>query len=219
MLTSKANTMILVPIFFVPLLLLLLLPVTASDVTVTITVAPAIPSQEPSYSKRYVFTSAVLNSTNTYRRQHNASALAWNATLASFASSYLAAARTDACNFSHSGGPFGENIAIGYGNATAAVAAWGDERGIYDFGKPGFEHATGHFTQLVWKGTTAMGCERVLCGVRGWFVACEYWPPGNVQGQYDDEVQRQVSGEQRIRAGLKGVVMIVMGVVVWLSWT
>lgn len=170
--------------------LLLLRAATASVVTVT--AAPAIPSQEPSYSKRYVFTSAMLNSTNVYRREHNATAVTWNDTLASFAKGYLDKAASDSCKFAHSGGPYGENIAIGYANATASVEAWGDERDKYNFGKPGFTEATGHFTQLVWKNTTTIGCERTLCGTKGWFVACEYWPRGNVQGQYAEEVQKEV---------------------------
>lgn len=195
----------------------------AAATTITVTAAPSIPSKEPSYSKRYVFTSAVLNSTNTYRQQHNASSLAWNATLASFAASYLDKAQKDDCKFEHSGGPYGENIAIGYGNATAALEAWGDERKEYNFREPGFDHATGHFTQLVWKDTTTVGCERVLCdGVKGWFVACEYWPRGNVQGKFGDEVQNELgSGEknsaQRIGGGM-GLVTMMMSAC-WLLWS
>lgn len=209
-------------LFLLPLLLQQLQqPVAAAATTITVTAAPSIPSDEPSYSKRYVFTSAVLNSTNTYRAQHNASSLTWNATLASFAASYLEAAQKDDCKFEHSGGPYGENIAIGYANATAAMEAWGDERKEYSFGKPGFDHGTGHFTQLVWKDTTTVGCERVLCdGVKGWFVACEYWPRGNVQGKFGDEVQKEVesgSGVERLGAGL-GVVVMVAAMVVWFPW-
>ena len=43
-----------------------------------------------------------------------------------------------------------------------------------------------------------MGCGRVNCngknGVEGWFLICEYWPPGNVGGEYAEEVQSQVEG-------------------------
>lgn len=36
---------------------------------------------------------------------------------------------------------------------------------MYDFDKPtGFTEATGHFTQLVWKTTTEMGCAAINCG-------------------------------------------------------
>ena len=76
---------------------------------------------------------------------------------------------------------------------------WGDERGKYDFDNGGFGEGTGHFTQLVWKATTSVGCARVDCdgnkeggNARGWFVVCEYWPPGNVGGQFGQEVQREV---------------------------
>jgi len=62
-------------------------------------------------------------------------------------------------------GPYGENLAFGYPNASAAIEAWGDERDMYDFKKPtGFTEATGHFTQLVWKTTTQVGCAAINCG-------------------------------------------------------
>jgi hypothetical protein len=35
---------------------------------------------------------------------------------------------------------------------------WHDEVNVYDFAKPTFTGATGHFTQLVWKATTFVGC-------------------------------------------------------------
>ncbi|KAI1119023.1 CAP domain-containing protein [Nemania sp. NC0429] len=171
---------------------LLLFPPPASSQkisTITITAAPAIPSAVPQFTDGETFTSAILNSTNAYRSAHNASAVVWNGTLASFATDYLASDKVGAaCAFAHSGGPYGENLAIGYADATASVEAWGDEGGEYDFGKPGFSEATGHFTQLVWKDTSAVGCGRRLCGERGWYLVCEYWPRGNVVGAFADEV-------------------------------
>jgi len=83
-----------------------------------------------------------------------------NETLATFATNYL---NISACNFSHSGGPFGENIAAGLANATAVVDAWADESALYNFNNPGFSEATGHFTQVVWKAPMSVGCDRLDC--------------------------------------------------------
>lgn len=177
----------------------------ACAAVVTVTVPAAIPSTEPSYSKLGEFTSAILNSTNTYRTQHNASDVKWNDTLADFAAEYLD--ENDDCDFEHSGGPYGENIAIGYPNVTAAVEAWGDEREEYNFKKGEFSVETGHFTQLVWKNTTDVGCGRRLCGESGWFLACEYWPRGNVVGLFVDEVQARIEDSAAWRiAGDSGMV-------------
>ncbi|KAL7789154.1 CAP domain-containing protein [Trichoderma ceciliae] len=192
--------------------LIVSITLSSSTVIVTSTAAPAIPSNEPSYSISSSFTSAILNSTNTYRRQYNASSLYWNTTLEKFATSYLHSDTT--CRFAHSGGPYGENLAIGYANATASVEAWGDEEEKYNFNDPGFAEETGHFTQLVWKTTKGVGCGRKLCGGRGWFVVCEYWPRGNVGGEYGEEVGRRVDGGESGGTRLRGSVIVAVAVVV-----
>ena len=143
----------------------------------------------PEWTSDSIFQSAILNSTNTYRKQHNATALTWNDTLAAYAAQHVAA-----CNFAHTGGPYGENLAEGYQNATAAVEGWGNERQEYNFANGGFSEQTGHFSQLVWKNTTTTGCGRQDCGDRGWLLFCEYWPPGNVQGEYQQDVQAELQG-------------------------
>ena len=168
-----------------------LLVLAACALADVVTVAPPIPSDVPQWNKTALFTSAILNSTNFYRKEHNASAVEWNATLADFAGTYLNGSN---CSFEHSGGPYGENLAIGYANATVSVEGWGDERKEYNFGDPGFTHDTGHFTQLVWKNTTAVGCDRRLCGEKGWYLVCEYWPRGNIEGEFGEEVDKQSNG-------------------------
>ncbi|KAK3333043.1 CAP domain-containing protein [Cercophora scortea] len=135
-------------------------------------------SQSPQFVSDTDFTAAILNSTNLFRHQHNASAVNYNATLDQFATAYLDA-NAD-CTFAHSGGPYGENIALGCSDVQGCVDAWGNERAKYDFDHPDFGQETGHFTQLVWKNTTAVGCGRKLCGDKGWFLVCEYFPRGNV---------------------------------------
>jgi len=175
-----------------------------SGETVTVTAPPSIPSQAPQFVSTDAFTSAILNSTNFFRTEHNASWIEWNSTIARFAGSYLDDVQSgqgddnkdgvDDCKFAHSGGPYGENIAIGCSDATSCVDAWGNERKDYDFDHPDFSEATGHFTQLVWQNTTSVGCGRKLCGTQGWYLVCEYWPRGNVMGQFGEMVGRQTNG-------------------------
>lgn len=145
------------------------------------------------YTSDDLFESTVLNITNSYRQQHNASALEWNSTLASFASSHASD-----CAFAHSGGPYGENLAAGYPNVTASIIAWGHERTEYNFQKANFDTKTGHFSQLVWKATQQVGCGRTNCSgsgdAPGWFLVCEYYPGGNVLGRFEENVQGQVMG-------------------------
>ncbi|AGO09813.1 AaceriAAL178Wp [[Ashbya] aceris (nom. inval.)] len=131
----------------------------------------------------HTFASAVLDLHNDYRRRHSAAPLRWNGTLYRHAQHY---ANSLICNGSliHSGLPHGENLALGYSPASA-VTAWYDEIAEYDFSAPGFSHATGHFTQLVWRSTTSVGCAYVICGpCYGLYIICEYDPPGNVADQY-----------------------------------
>lgn len=45
----------------------------------------------------------------------------------------------------------------------------------------------GHFSQVVWDGTTAIGCGSAKCNPgtsigSGYFVACMYYPPGRSSG-------------------------------------
>lgn len=199
------------------LLPLSLIPVALSK-TVTITAAPSIPSKVPQYVSDKLFTSVILNSTNFFRSEHDAVPVTYNKTLQRFASRYLAS--NPSCHFAHSGGPYGENIALGYADVRSAVDAWGNERKEYDFSKPGFDHETGHFTQLVWKNTTAVGCGRKLCGTRGWFIACEYWPRGNILGKFDQQVGRQtnVAGIASIRPHLRTLMWVMLGILGTISW-
>lgn len=110
----------------------------AADVTRIITIAPSAIPASPQYTSPPQFTSAILNATNTYRLEHNATQVYWNKTLAAYAKEHVSP-----CQFKHTGGPYGENLAEGYLNVTAAVAAWGDERKKYDFGDGDFAEATG----------------------------------------------------------------------------
>ncbi|KAK2040058.1 SCP-like extracellular protein [Colletotrichum somersetense] len=168
--------------------LLLTILFASAQTVVTIRQGPTSSTAQPDWTSDDTFTSAVLNSTNSYRNQHNAPDVTWNGTLAGFAADYLDGMPGDSCDFEHSDGPYGENLAKGYPNATRSVEAWGDERDDYDFDRGQFDEETGHFTQL-------------------WYIVCEYWPRGNIVGQFVEQVQEEGFGE-RIKGPLECLLII-----------
>ncbi|KAI0640079.1 CAP domain-containing protein [Trametes polyzona] len=134
-----------------------------------------------------------LQAHNSIRAKHGAAPLKWSDDLSAKAQSWA-----DKCVFKHSGGslgPFGENLAAGTGssyNIQAAVKSWTDEVSQYNPKNP----QPSHFTQVVWKASTQVGCAVKTCngifdpkfGPAKFFV-CEYSPQGNVIGQFDKNVQ------------------------------
>jgi hypothetical protein len=74
------------------------------------------------------------------------------------------------------------------------INSWGNEVEWYDFGtgrcSPRAEDGCGHFTQMVWMGTTAVGCGRAIGADQSQVWACSYDPPGNYEGEHADNVRR-----------------------------
>jgi hypothetical protein len=81
--------------------------------------------------------------------------------------------------------PLGENIA--WGGAEMPTERWYAEVSNY-FPRPGNGMVTGHFTQVVWRDSTALGCGRADCGNLGIMYVCRYSPAGNFAGQYEANV-------------------------------
>lgn len=76
-------------------------------------------------------------------------------------------------------------------NSKTAVQSWYSELDSYDFGNPGFGMDTGHFTQLVWKGTTKVGMAKVVTEDGGWntcYIAANYSAAGNMTGDFEANV-------------------------------
>ena len=128
---------------------------------------------------------------NRLRKKHCAPALAWSDEVAKVAQKW-ADKLASRCSIGHSGGgTYGENLAAGTAeimDPEHTAEMWYSEVEKYDFGKGGFSMETGHFTQLVWRDTTRLGCGVSACkGLRIW--VCNYDPPGNVQGEYRENVR------------------------------
>jgi pathogenesis-related protein 1 len=141
-------------------------------------------SAQQAIAKRYV------DAHNLVRAKHCAPALTWSSTLATVAQKWADSLKAQGCKFGHSGGQYGENLAAGSEGALdpeAVVRMWYDEIAKYHFPDGGFSMETGHFTQVVWRGTAQVGCGHTLCNGMDIFV-CNYDPAGNVEGEYRDNV-------------------------------
>jgi len=81
----------------------------------------------------------------------------------------------------------GENLFIGtagFYSVREAVLAWESEKSDYRYGvfNGSSRKPIGHYTQVIWKNTTRVGCGQTLCN-GNLIVACNYDPPGNWIGQ------------------------------------
>ncbi|HTU62715.1 MAG TPA: CAP family protein, partial [Polyangiales bacterium] len=120
----------------------------------------------------------VLNKHNELRAPHCAPAMTWDDELANGAQAWA-----DACVFDHAPG-FGENLA---GGGDQPTEMWYSEIKDYNFAMQGFSEATGHFTQLVWRASTKLGCGRAMCNF-GVYYVCRYSPRGNTAGAFETNV-------------------------------
>ncbi|KAJ5227955.1 hypothetical protein N7489_008663 [Penicillium chrysogenum] len=175
-------------------------PVATSSATSTTAAATAAPSAGNSYHE------SVLHYHNIHRSDHSASALTWSDDLAQAA--HTLASR---CVYEHdtsipsASGSYGQNIAYGYdeaqvGEKIISQMMYTDEEpyfaSLYGQASPDMSNFSkwGHFTQIVWKGTSHVGCATVSCsdlknaGGAAPFTVCNYGTPGNYAGEYADNV-------------------------------
>nr|XP_043623451.1 pathogenesis-related protein PR-1 type-like [Erigeron canadensis] len=128
-----------------------------------------------------------VNSHNTARKEVGVGPMQWDSTVAKFAESYANRRKAD-CALLHSHSEkYGENIAVGWGGeftGLEAVKLWVDEKADYDYNSNTCARfkVCGHYTQVVWRNSTRLGCARVKCENNAWFVTCNYYPPGNYIG-------------------------------------
>lgn len=139
------------------------------------------------------------NSPQDYVAAHNAARadvglgeVSWNATVATSAERYMEQHRAD-CQMVHSpaDGPYGENLYKSTGiveTGVDAVNLWVTEKQYYDHSSNSCSapvgKACGHYTQVVWRDSTSIGCARVVCdGGAGVLIICRYSPKGNWEGQ------------------------------------
>ena len=146
----------------------------------------------PSSTKDSINIQEILAAHNTYRAEVGVSPLTWSAELADYARAWANELVRRGCAFEHrpdSGHwarKYGENLAGGSGdgyNYLSAIKSWGDEKANYNHSNNSCSGICGHYTQIVWKKTTQVGCAVVKCKDGFVLVVCNYNPMGNWNGE------------------------------------
>ncbi|MEO7432325.1 MAG: CAP domain-containing protein, partial [Dokdonella sp.] len=119
--------------------------------------------------------------------------LLWSASIAQ-----TAQVHSDRCVWEH-----GDNAGLGQNisavapqsqNQTGAATLWVSEQQFYNYASNSCASGQqcGHYTQIVWRGTTQVGCAQTQCSsgspfgaqFPNWtFIVCDYSPPGNYTGE------------------------------------
>lgn len=157
-------------------------------------------SGSPDTTGSSAYQDIVLTHHNVHRANHSADPLTWDDDMAN-----LAQAEASVCVFAHNvTGSYGQNIAAGvspervseaitsmfYNNEEPYFTYYGEANPTANF------ESWGHFSQLVWKGTTGVGCATVHCpggiaeaeGTSPYFTVCNYSPAGNWGGEYAQNI-------------------------------
>jgi uncharacterized protein YkwD len=130
-----------------------------------------------------------INTHNKYRKMHQVGNVTWDTKVASKAQNWV-----NNCVFGHDQNTnYGENIYASWGATKGdfiknAIDLWYKEVSSYDFSHPGFSGRTGHFSQVVWRGTKKIGCGVKKCNDGMIIISCQYSPPGNYIGQFKENV-------------------------------
>jgi len=133
----------------------------------------------------------ILNAHNRYRTELNIPPLKWSPELAKHAKVWADRLAGERRMYHSSGTGEGENLWMGtsgYYSLTQMVDGWGGEKRYYKDGTfPGVSTSgnwadVGHYTQIIWRNTTEVGCAKSTSGGNDYFV-CRYSPPGNYMRQ------------------------------------
>jgi len=142
------------------------------------------------------FIKEALNTHNQLRAKHNVPKLQLNKELNELAQAY-AEKLIKINRLEHSpriwrGEIIGENLSYKMGGKLTGIEAtnmWYNEIKFYNFNNPGFSQKTGHFTQVVWKGSNQVGFGIATRGNKS-IVVANYYPPGNIIGNFKQNVLR-----------------------------
>jgi pathogenesis-related protein 1 len=132
---------------------------------------------------------AILSYHNEVRSSVNVPPLSWSKELSKQAATWGATLATKGCKLQHNqDSKYGENLFMtspdrDHDAVIDAAESWESEKENYS-GQPLTKanvSAVGHYTQMVWSITSAVGCAKVACNNK-LIVVCNYSPRGNQLG-------------------------------------
>jgi len=134
----------------------------------------------------------LLAAQNKYRAEVSDRPLAWSDDLAAGAQVWARHLANEVHSLQHSHLPgLGENLAMwtaGRATLTQLVDLWGAEKHYFidssfpDVSTTGDWKTVGHYTQMIWRKTTNVGCGLARGGGYD-FLVCRYSPEGNFMGE------------------------------------
>ncbi len=153
---------------------------------------PSYPDNAPGYpggtQTSQDSTAELLAAHNQYRASLGLPPLHWSSRLADKAKQW-AEHLAQIGQLVHSGS--GQNLAMasaGSESLTQLVQLWGNEQSSFtngdfpDISTTGNWKDVGHYSQMIWRSTTEVGCG-LAQGNGSDFLVCDYDPPGNVMGE------------------------------------
>ena len=139
----------------------------------------------------------ILDHHNQVRKKVGTSPLLWSINLSAYAQAWANhLAKSKNCTIKHrtisgeDGNRYGENTFWGSSSqiykAIDASFLWYKEKKMYRYQKLGNNnwYRTGHYTQMIWRDTKLMGVGVARCRGGGLIVVANYFPAGNMLGQY-----------------------------------
>ena len=119
---------------------------------------------------------------------YSGSLIEWNNGIAKSAQDY-ADYLASTGEFKHGNSDYGENLFLSSYNSSSvdAINSWYEEKSNYDYSDNSCNGVCGHYTQIIWKNSTELGCAKATYSTGKYkdytLIVCRYNPVGNYTSQ------------------------------------